>query len=321
MRSVHMTDVDTELLVALDVVLTTGSVHAAASRLGTCPAVIRHRVHRLRELFDDPLLLVGSKGLVATPCAVSMASHLHARLDRSARVGRDCPDACARTLGHGPEVPGFFLEPCPGDDATTGRFQCQSVSVSAHGSLPPAHDSRGKALPATPAQTPRGAPASAHRHVPAPVQPSPRSPVRSTSRRCANGVTAAVREDATTGRFQCASATPQAQRCAAVPGDVRATGHRAMEMSSAVARGPVSVNIAEPRTSKREVPVESPPPEAARFALTLAGGRRHIVSALESCELPLGTYPSPWEFLSRHSAPLVLLGTALLMLWVVTRAL
>lgn len=76
MCSLELVDVDTDLLVTLDVLLITGSASAAADRLGTCPTVICRRLQRLRELFDDPLLLVGSKGLVPTPCARSIASHL-----------------------------------------------------------------------------------------------------------------------------------------------------------------------------------------------------------------------------------------------------
>ena len=64
-----MTSPDLNLLVALDVLLTEGSVARAASRLRLSPSAMSRTLARLREATGDPLLVRAGRGLVATPRA------------------------------------------------------------------------------------------------------------------------------------------------------------------------------------------------------------------------------------------------------------
>lgn len=61
--------VDLNLLRALRTLLEERSVTRAASRLFVTQPAMSKSLHRLRELFDDPLLVRGSDGLVLTPRA------------------------------------------------------------------------------------------------------------------------------------------------------------------------------------------------------------------------------------------------------------
>ena len=60
---------DLNLLFALDVLLTEGSVARAASRLRLGPSAMSRTLARLREATGDPLLVRAGRGLVATPRA------------------------------------------------------------------------------------------------------------------------------------------------------------------------------------------------------------------------------------------------------------
>ncbi|AZO42921.1 LysR family transcriptional regulator [Mesorhizobium sp. M7D.F.Ca.US.005.01.1.1] len=64
-----MTSPDLNLLFALDVLLTEGSVARAASRLRLSPSAMSRTLARLREATGDPLLVRAGRGLVATPRA------------------------------------------------------------------------------------------------------------------------------------------------------------------------------------------------------------------------------------------------------------
>ncbi|PWJ89490.1 LysR family transcriptional regulator [Mesorhizobium loti] len=64
-----MTSPDLNLLFALDVLLTEGSVARAASRLRLSPSAMSRTLSRLREATGDPLLVRAGRGLVATPRA------------------------------------------------------------------------------------------------------------------------------------------------------------------------------------------------------------------------------------------------------------
>ncbi|MER9656070.1 LysR family transcriptional regulator [Mesorhizobium sp. M0152] len=60
---------DLNLLFALDVLLTEGSVARAASRLRLSPSAMSRTLARLREATGDPLLVRAGRGLVPTPRA------------------------------------------------------------------------------------------------------------------------------------------------------------------------------------------------------------------------------------------------------------
>lgn len=64
-----MSSPDLNLLVALDVLLTEGSVARAANRLRLSPSAMSRTLARLREATGDPLLVRAGRGLVPTPRA------------------------------------------------------------------------------------------------------------------------------------------------------------------------------------------------------------------------------------------------------------
>ncbi|MFA5122442.1 LysR family transcriptional regulator [Zavarzinia sp.] len=63
---------DLNLLVTLDVLLTEGSVAAAARRLRLSPSAMSRALARLREATGDPLLVRAGRGLVPTPRALEL---------------------------------------------------------------------------------------------------------------------------------------------------------------------------------------------------------------------------------------------------------
>lgn len=65
-------------LVALDALLDTRSVSAAAARLGVTQSAMSHTLARLRDRFGDPLLVRSGRSLVPTARAEEMAPRLRA---------------------------------------------------------------------------------------------------------------------------------------------------------------------------------------------------------------------------------------------------
>lgn len=78
--------VDVNLLVALDALTRERSVTKAAQRAGVTQSAMSHTLRRLRELFDDPLLVRGRGGMVLTPRAEALAMPLRAGLVSLART-------------------------------------------------------------------------------------------------------------------------------------------------------------------------------------------------------------------------------------------
>ncbi|RWN11303.1 MAG: LysR family transcriptional regulator [Mesorhizobium sp.] len=97
-----MASPDLNLLFALDVLLTEGSVARAASRLRLSPSAMSRTLARLREATGDPLLVRAGRGLVATPRAEELRQ----------QVGRVVQDAEAllrpATLLDLPSLDGVF---------------------------------------------------------------------------------------------------------------------------------------------------------------------------------------------------------------------
>jgi len=60
------------LLVSLDTLLRERSVTRAAKRLGMSQSAMSHQLRRLREMFDDPLLVGGRGGMVTSPLAETL---------------------------------------------------------------------------------------------------------------------------------------------------------------------------------------------------------------------------------------------------------
>jgi DNA-binding transcriptional LysR family regulator len=69
----QLTRVDLNLLVAFDALVRELSVTRAAERVGVTQSAMSHSLRRLRELFDDPLLVRGSGGMLLTPRAHALS--------------------------------------------------------------------------------------------------------------------------------------------------------------------------------------------------------------------------------------------------------
>jgi DNA-binding transcriptional LysR family regulator len=67
-----MQSADGNLLLALDALLRTGSVTAAARRMNVSPPAMSHTLTRLRAAVDDPLFVRAGNRLVPTPRAITM---------------------------------------------------------------------------------------------------------------------------------------------------------------------------------------------------------------------------------------------------------
>jgi DNA-binding transcriptional LysR family regulator len=67
-----MSDPDLNLLIALDALLTDGSVASAARRLGLSASAMSRTLTRLRAATDDPLLVRAGRRMVLTPCAEAL---------------------------------------------------------------------------------------------------------------------------------------------------------------------------------------------------------------------------------------------------------
>lgn len=72
--------VDLNLLVAFDALARECNVTKAAARVGLTQSAMSHALRRLRDLFDDPLLVRGRGGMVLTPRAEALATPLRSGL-------------------------------------------------------------------------------------------------------------------------------------------------------------------------------------------------------------------------------------------------
>ncbi|RZI54493.1 MAG: LysR family transcriptional regulator [Pseudomonas sp.] len=82
---------DLNLLTALDALLSTGSVTAAAAQMHLSTPAMSHTLARIREAFGDPILVRAGRKLVPTPLAVALAEPLRQVLAqaRALRVPAD----------------------------------------------------------------------------------------------------------------------------------------------------------------------------------------------------------------------------------------
>ncbi|MGF1467557.1 MAG: LysR family transcriptional regulator [Sandaracinaceae bacterium] len=100
MNRVHgLSRIDLNLLVALDALIEERSVTRAAGRIGVTQSAMSHTLRRLRDVFDDPLLVRVGAGMQLTPRAEALSATLRSGL---------------RTLGRVLAAPGF-------DPATSER--------------------------------------------------------------------------------------------------------------------------------------------------------------------------------------------------------
>ncbi|RDV00550.1 LysR family transcriptional regulator [Trinickia dinghuensis] len=83
-----MPDPDLNLLVALDALLTDGSVVGAARRLGLSTSAMSRTLTRLRETTGDPLLVRAGRSMVLTPHAQAIRERTRNALDETRAVLR-----------------------------------------------------------------------------------------------------------------------------------------------------------------------------------------------------------------------------------------
>jgi len=77
----HLSSVDLNLLVVLNALLETQSIKAAATRLSLSPSATSHALGRLRDQFDDQLLIRAGKKMVPTTRALRLQPRLQAVLE------------------------------------------------------------------------------------------------------------------------------------------------------------------------------------------------------------------------------------------------
>ncbi|MBV5266631.1 LysR family transcriptional regulator [Pinisolibacter aquiterrae] len=89
---------DLNLLVALDVLLTEGSVARAAERLKLSPSAMSRTLARLRETTGDPILVRAGRGLVATPRALELRRRVGTLVEEAEAVLRPVAATDPKTL-------------------------------------------------------------------------------------------------------------------------------------------------------------------------------------------------------------------------------
>ncbi len=93
-----MSEIDLNLLVALDVLLSERSVTAAAKKLHLSPSAMSRTLARLRTVLGDPVLVSAGRGMVATPHAEAIADEVR-RLNADVHaVLRPAPGIDPKTL-------------------------------------------------------------------------------------------------------------------------------------------------------------------------------------------------------------------------------
>lgn len=86
----HLAQIDLNLLVALNALLTERNVTRAAARVGRTQSAMSHNLGRLRALFGDELLTRGADGMRLTPRALALLEPLRAVLSQvEAMLARD----------------------------------------------------------------------------------------------------------------------------------------------------------------------------------------------------------------------------------------
>ncbi|GAA0605173.1 LysR family transcriptional regulator [Paenochrobactrum glaciei] len=76
MSDKRLSQIDMNLLITLDALLSEGSVAGAAQRMNLSAPAMSRQLTRIRELFDDPILVRAGRGLVPTPRAEELREPL-----------------------------------------------------------------------------------------------------------------------------------------------------------------------------------------------------------------------------------------------------
>jgi DNA-binding transcriptional LysR family regulator len=101
MKPLSLASIDTNLLVALNLLLEERSVSRAARRMNVSQPAMSQTLQRLRELFEDPLLVRSGREMIPTPYARGLARRLHVLLGELEALIREKPvfdPGTARTL-------------------------------------------------------------------------------------------------------------------------------------------------------------------------------------------------------------------------------
>lgn len=85
-------NIDLNLLVALDALISEQSVTRAAQRIGVSQPAMSQALARLRTAFDDPLLVRTGRGMAPTTLAESLAAPLHGLLSQLDSLVRERGD-------------------------------------------------------------------------------------------------------------------------------------------------------------------------------------------------------------------------------------
>ena len=86
MGSPTLSSVNLNHMVALDALLSEGSVSRAARRIGVSPSALSHTLAALREMFGDPLLVRGREGMSLSPRAERLSGPLRKALRELERI-------------------------------------------------------------------------------------------------------------------------------------------------------------------------------------------------------------------------------------------
>lgn len=74
MNEIHLKDMDLNLVVALDALLSVEEIGLAAAKMGVTPSAMSHALRRLRRQFGDPLLVKGKGRMIKTAKAEALAA-------------------------------------------------------------------------------------------------------------------------------------------------------------------------------------------------------------------------------------------------------
>ena len=89
MESENLSTIDLNLLIALDALLETRSVTAAAKRMHLSQPAMSRTLGRLRDQLDDPILVREGRRMVPTPYATALRPRLRDALHRLNRLLRE----------------------------------------------------------------------------------------------------------------------------------------------------------------------------------------------------------------------------------------
>lgn len=82
MKTVHLANVDLNLLVVFDALVAEGHATRAAERIGLTQPAVSHALNRLRALFGDPLFVRSPRGMMPTPLAQDIAPSVRSILEQ-----------------------------------------------------------------------------------------------------------------------------------------------------------------------------------------------------------------------------------------------